>query len=194
MNVLSELTVGTIALESLGMEADRLNDAVSPLIVTRDQLEPNSIGLLFLQEWEWREASERYEEADQSTIERLADLIEEEPLEFLDAVPGREGRLILPSDASAELSLTLFHFSEDQGEILLDSGSISLEGVEPFGLGGRMEQILRAPRDWLNLRRRRDCRPKAEDLACRLERCQGECRRYKKSDENRTRLVCACIF
>ena len=194
MNILSELFVGAVAPESLGVRVERLNEALSPLIVTREGLYPGSMGLLLLHDWEWRETSERYEEVDQSSIERLVELVEEEPLEFLDTVPGREGRLILPSDASTEWSLTLFHFFEDQGEILLDSGSVSLAGVEPFNVGDRIEQILRAPLDWLKLRRQRDCRPRAEDLICRREKCAGECRRYKKSDENRTRLVCACVF
>ena len=95
MNILSELFVGAVAPESLGVRVERLNEALSPLIVTREGLYPGSMGLLLLHDWEWRETSERYEEVDQSSIERLVELVEEEPLEFLDTVPGREGRLNL---------------------------------------------------------------------------------------------------
>jgi hypothetical protein len=89
----------------------------------------------------------------------------------------------------------LFEFSQLGDDLVLDVCSTfvgpDLDQDELINLTVR---VLSSPHEWLKRRRQRDCTPKLWDQTCNNSGCKGECRAYKKSDDDKTRLLCTCIW
>jgi hypothetical protein len=143
------------------------------LTYRRDQVVPGALGLLYFEEHQWEEANSSFPEADEETTERILASEQSYPaLEYLEAVPMGEGRLILPSDDSEDLEVMLFEFQEVKDAVVLGVQSVGVDGHEDFReLADLIARILRRPQEWLKRRHRRRCPIKMWDLSSAGERC-----------------------
>jgi hypothetical protein len=167
-------------------------DAFNALTFRRTEAKPGEMGFLAYSMGEWLEIAAQIPEGGDEVIRRF--LQQGEP-EFTEVLPSRERHIALPNDVAGNPEIILFEFSQLGDELVLETRSMFVEsGLDQNELISLIVRVLSSPHEWLKRRRQRDCTPKLRDLTCNNTRCKGECHTYKKSDEDRTRVLCTCIW
>lgn len=190
-NLLAEILAGEYFVNGASVDPSVARRMLDPFIYRRYDPVVGALGVLQFERYEFADIVQRIPEAD----DLIPNSLEVLPLEALDAIRGDDGYLVLPTDTSDTPEVMLFEFANMGDDVVLDA--VAAPFAHPDGLDqliGGLSNILESPRRWMRRRRRRRCRPRAKDLLCNSDHCEGTCRPYKKSDEHRVRTLCACCY
>jgi hypothetical protein len=190
-NVLAEILAGEYAVNDVPVDPSVARGVLEPFIYRPSQLVVGATGILRFDSDEFAAITERIPEAD----DPIPNSLEVPPLDLVDSIREGDYFLALPTDSSDAHEVMLFEFARIGDDTVLDTV------VTPFAppgdrgqLVGGLSAILASPGRWMRRRRRRRCRPRAGDLQCNSDHCEGQCLPYKKSDEHRVRTLCACCY
>jgi hypothetical protein len=203
VNLLADIFAGSLGPEVLKVirpteieDRSTLLNSIAEHIYHRDKLAFGQVGLLLLDEDEWKRDTEEFEPIEAGQLQEVAGQhADEGPLEFIDAVRIGPSRLLLPSDTSREPELAMFEFVSNNGEMVMQTRSASIWRALPSSsLVDAFRHFVRAPASWFSERKRRRCPIRTRDLGCSTRDCQGTCAPYKLSGEDRTLTLCTCVW
>jgi hypothetical protein len=189
-NLLAEILAGEYFINGTSVDPSVARRVLDPFIYRPSDSVVGALGVLRFVSYEFEEIVQRIPEGD----DLIPNSLEVLPLEALDAIRGDDGYLVLPTDTSDTPEVMLFEFANMGDDVVLDAVATPFAPDGLDQLIGGLSNILGSPRRWMRRRRRRRCRPRANDLLCKSDHCEGKCRPYKKSDEHRVRTLCACCY